>query len=65
MELYDLEDAAQIIGMTTKTLYRNFKRTQQNLKKKGILIMKWGEKKHQKSQIEYLERDEDGGFIDE
>lgn len=65
MELYDLEDAAQIIGMAPKTLYRNFKRTQQNLKKKGILIMKWGEKKHQKYQIEYLERDEDGGFIDE
>ena len=65
MELYDLEDAAQIIGMTPKTLYRNFKRTQQNLKKKGILIMKWGEQKHQKYQTEYLQRDEDGGFINE
>ena len=48
-----LKEAALTLGKKESTIARNFARTQANLKKKGILLMKWGEGKDAEYEIEY------------
>ena len=47
-----LREVAQQLGKSESTIYKNFKRTQETLKKKGI----WGVDDY---EIEYEEQDED------
>lgn len=48
-----LKELCLTIGKSEGTILRNFARTQENLKKKGILIMKWGEGRSADYEIEY------------
>lgn len=48
-----LKEVALTLGKSESTLARNFPRTQANLRKKGILLMKWGEGKNAYYEIEY------------
>jgi hypothetical protein len=59
-----LKEVALTLGKSESTIQRNFARTQANLRKKGILLMKWGEGRNAEYEIEYegldaLEDDED------
>ena len=59
-----LREVALLLGKSESTLKRNFRRTQENLKKKGIILMKWGEGKDAEYEVEYealdrLEEEED------
>ena len=51
-----LREVAQQLGQSESTIYKNFKRTQETLKKKGIILTKWGVDDY---EIEYEEQDED------
>ena len=51
-----LREVAQQLGKSESTIYKNFKRTQETLKKKGIILTKWGADDY---EIEYEEQDED------
>ena len=53
-----LKEVALTLGRSESTILRNFARTQANLKKKGILLMKWGEGKSAYYEIEYTALDE-------
>ena len=48
-----LKEVCLTLGKSESTILRNFSRTQQNLKKKGILLMKWGEGRSAEYEIEY------------
>lgn len=48
-----LKEVALTLGKSESTILRNFARTQANLRKKGILLMKWGEGKNAEYEIEY------------
>ena len=52
-----LEELAQILGKSEITLISSFKRTQENLKKKGILITKIGRGKNADYQILYIKKE--------
>lgn len=59
-----LKEVSLLLGKSESTLKRNFARTQANLKKKGIILMKWGEGKNAEYEVEYealdaLEEEED------
>lgn len=59
-----LKEAALTLGKSPSTIQRNFARTQANLRKKGILLTKWGEGRNAEYEIEYealdaLEDEED------
>ena len=54
-----LEEVALQLGKSESTLKSNFVRTQKNLRKKGIILTKWGEGKNAEYEIEYEERDKD------
>lgn len=67
-----LQEVAQQLGKSENTIYKNFRRTQETLLKKGIILTRWGpdeyeieyeeadmtylEEKQQKAQIEYHKR---------
>lgn len=51
-----LKEVAQQLGKSEGTIYRNFKRTQETLLKKGIILTKWGKDDY---ELEYEEIDED------
>lgn len=51
-----LKEVAQQLGKSESTLYNNFKRTQQTLLKKGIVLTKWGKDDY---EIEYEDVDPD------
>lgn len=51
-----LREVAQQLGKSESTIYKNFKRTQETLKKKGVILTKWGVDDY---EIEYEEQDED------
>ena len=51
-----LREVAQQLGKSESTIYKNFKRTQETLKKKSIILTKWGVDDY---EIEYEEQDED------
>lgn len=53
-----LKEAAATLGLSESTLKHGFPRTQRNLKKKGILLMKWGYGKQAEFEIEYTKLDE-------
>ena len=53
-----LKEVSLTLGKSESTIARNFARTQRNLKKKGILLMKWGEGKKAEYEIEYTALDE-------
>lgn len=48
-----LKEVALTLGKSESTIARNFARTQANLQKKGILLMKWGKGKNAEYEIEY------------
>ncbi len=54
-----LKEVAQQLGKSELTIYRNFKRTQENLAKHGIILTKWGRGEYTEYEIEYEELDED------
>jgi len=45
-----LQEVAQQLGKSESTIYKNFKRTQQTLMKKGIILTRWGKDDY---EIEY------------
>jgi len=49
-----LKEAAQQLGKSESTIYKNFYRTQQTLMKKGIILTRWGPDDY---EIEYEEID--------
>jgi IS30 family transposase len=67
-----LQEVAQQLGKSESTIYKNFRRTQETLLKKGIILTRWGpdeyeieyeeadmtylEEKQRKAQIEYHKR---------
>lgn len=48
-----LQEVCQILGKSEITLITNFKRTQENLKKKGIVLQKKGVGKNASYEILY------------
>ena len=54
-----LKEAAQQLGVSENTLYKNFKRTQETLEKYGIVVTRWGRGKTADYQIEYEEMEDD------
>ena len=55
-----LQEVAQQLGKQESTIYKNFKRTQESLLKKGIILTRWGPDDY---EIEYEEVDE--SFLEE
>lgn len=53
-----LQEVCRILGKSETTLIASFKRTQENLKKKGIILMKTGVGKNADYQIQYMEDDQ-------
>ena len=57
-----IKEVALQLGLKESTLKRNFPRTQETLRKKGIILMRWGYGKKAEYDIEYeeylLEEDE-------
>ena len=49
-----LKEVAEQLGKSESTIYQNFKRTQQTLMKKGIILTKWGIDQY---ELEYEEND--------
>lgn len=47
------EELALVLGKDINTLITNFPRTAANLRKKGIIITKWGYGKKAEYEIEY------------
>lgn len=52
-----LQEVCKILGKSEVTLTASFKRTQNNLKKKGIILLKTGVGKKADYQIIYEEND--------
>jgi AraC-like DNA-binding protein len=50
-----LQEVAQQLGKSESTIYKNFRRTQETLLKKGIILTRWGPDEY---EIEYEEADE-------
>lgn len=48
-----LKEAAALLGKSETTLLCAFPRTQENLRKKGIILMRWGRGKDAEYEIEY------------
>lgn len=48
-----LKEVAALLGKSESTLINSFPRTQANLRKKGIILMKWGRGKNAEYEIEY------------
>ena len=55
-----LQEVAQELNRSEKTIYKQFKRTQESLLKKGIVLTRWGPDDY---EIEYEEVDE--SFLEE
>lgn len=54
-----LREVAYLLGKSEKTIQKNLRRTQDTLRKRGIILTKWGEGKNAEYDLEYEERDED------
>ena len=52
-----LQEVCKILGKSETTLITSFKRTQENLKKKGIILLKEGQGKKAHYTIIYKEND--------
>ena len=48
-----LKEVAALLGKSESTIKYSFHRTQENLKKKGIILMKWGYGKDAEYEVEY------------
>ena len=57
-----LQEVCKILGKSETTLIGSFKRTQENLKKKGIILLKEGQGKKANYTIIYEENDKDEDF---
>ena len=55
-----LQEVAQELNRNEKTIYKQFKRTQEALLKKGIILTRWGPDDY---ELEYEEVDE--SFLEE
>ena len=55
-----LQEVAQELKRSEKTIYKQFKRTQESLLKKGIILTRWGPDDY---ELEYEEVDE--SFLEE
>lgn len=55
-----LQEVAQELNRSEKTIYKQFKRTQEALLKKGIILTRWGPDDY---ELEYEEVDE--SFLEE
>lgn len=53
-----LREVCKVLGKSETTLITSFKRTQENLKKKGIILTKEGQGKKANYTISYIEDDE-------
>ena len=53
-----LKEVSLLLGKDEKTIYYNFARTQANLRKKGIILSKWGYGKNVEYEVEYEEVEE-------
>lgn len=49
-----LQEVAQQLGKNENTIYKNFRRTQESLLKKGIILTRWGPDDY---EIEYEDKD--------
>lgn len=56
-----LKEVAEALNRSERTIYKNFKRTQESLLKKGIILTRWGPDDY---EIEY-EETEDLSYIEE
>jgi hypothetical protein len=57
-EAMTLKEVAFTLGLKEITLQKQFPRTQETLRKKGILITRWGKGKNAEYEIEYEEVEE-------
>ena len=48
-----LKEVCALLGKSESTILNSFPRTQANLKKKGIILMKWGRGKDTEYEVEY------------
>ena len=53
-----LKEVALLLGYSEQTLKDQFPKTQERLRKRGILLMKWGRGKDAEYEIEYAAFDE-------
>ena len=53
-----LKEVALLLGYNEDSLRSHFKQVQRNLKKKGILLMKWGRGSSAEYEVEYTALDE-------
>ena len=53
-----LKEVALLLGYSEQTLKDQFPKTQRHLKKRGILLMKWGRGENATYEIEYPAFDE-------
>lgn len=53
-----LKEVALLLGYSEQTLKDQFPKTQERLRKRGILLMKWGRGKDAEYEIEYTAFDE-------
>lgn len=57
----NLQEVCKILGKSETTLIGSFKRTQENLKKKGIILIKEGQGKKANYTIIYEKDDKNDG----
>ena len=57
-----LQEVCKILGKSETTLIGSFKRTQENLKKKGIILLKEGQGKKANYTIIYEENNKNGNL---
>lgn len=55
-----LQEVAQQLGKSESTIYKNFKRTQESLLKKGIILTRWGTDDY---EIEYEEEEPEKTYL--
>ena len=55
-----LQEVAQQLGKSESTIYKNFKRTQESLLKKGIILTRWGTDDY---EIEYEEEESEKTYL--
>ena len=54
-----LREVAHLLGMKENTIYKNLRRTQDNLRKKGIYLSRWGTGKDADYELEYEELEDE------
>lgn len=57
--IMNLKEVCLLLGKSESTLTDHFKRTQDTLRKKGILLSRWGRGKDVEYEIEYEELEEE------